>query len=35
VTSRAAARAQAPIRLLTNWAGDNAFVHRMYTTMGP
>ncbi|GLW96479.1 MaoC family dehydratase N-terminal domain-containing protein [Microtetraspora sp. NBRC 16547] len=26
-------RAQAPIRLLTNWAGDNAFVHRMYTTM--
>jgi hypothetical protein len=26
-------RAQAPIRLLTNWAGDDAFVHRMYTTM--
>jgi hypothetical protein len=26
-------RAQTPIRLLTNWAGDNAFVHRMYTTM--
>lgn len=26
-------RAQVPIRLLTNWAGDEAFVHRMYTSM--
>ncbi len=26
-------RAQMPIRLLTNWAGDFAFVHRMYTSM--
>jgi acyl dehydratase len=26
-------RAQIPIRLLTNWAGDCGFVHRMYTSM--
>lgn len=26
-------RAQIPLRLLTNWAGDAAFVRRMYTTM--
>ncbi|GGK82084.1 FAS1-like dehydratase domain-containing protein [Mangrovihabitans endophyticus] len=26
-------RAQIPIRLLTNWAGDDAFVRRMYTSM--
>ncbi|MGH3696126.1 MAG: FAS1-like dehydratase domain-containing protein [Pseudonocardiaceae bacterium] len=26
-------RAQIPIRLLTDWAGDGAFVHRMYTSM--
>lgn len=26
-------RAQIPLRLLTNWAGDHGFVHRMYTSM--
>ncbi|CAM5514878.1 FAS1-like dehydratase domain-containing protein [Streptomyces fumanus] len=26
-------RAQIPLRLLTNWGGDTAFVHRMYTSM--
>jgi acyl dehydratase len=26
-------RAQMPIRLLTDWAGDFGFVHRMYTSM--
>ena len=26
-------RAQIPLRLLTNWAGDGGFVRRMYTTM--
>jgi hypothetical protein len=26
-------RAQMPIRLLTDWAGDHGFVHRMYTSM--
>lgn len=26
-------RAQIPLRLLTDWAGDAAFVHRMYTSM--
>jgi len=26
-------RAQIPIRLLTDWAGDHGFVHRMYTSM--
>jgi hypothetical protein len=26
-------RAQIPLRMLTNWAGDHGFVHRMYTSM--
>ncbi|WP_030486522.1 FAS1-like dehydratase domain-containing protein [Micromonospora chokoriensis] len=26
-------RSQLPIRLLTNWAGDHGFVHRLYTSM--
>ncbi|WP_432589628.1 hypothetical protein ABVG11_32635 [Streptomyces sp. HD1123-B1] len=26
-------RAQIPLRLLTDWAGDTGFVHRMYTSM--